>query len=484
LTDSADESMRAALRLHRANQHPEAIRAYKSVVARWPNLADAWYNLGILQRQAREYTQALDSYQKALAAGIARPEEVHLNRAVIYSDFLRDPATATAELQRALSINPYYTAAMLNLANIYDDFGGRAEASTLYAQILDLDRHAYEALARFANAQTPQSIDANLIARLEHALSVATSMTDRASLGFALGRLLDLTGQYHRAFAAYTQANRASLASVEGIVGRYDRAEQHAYIERLISSGTATAKARSDGAEPRPLFIVGMFRSGSTLTEQLLAGIPGVAAGGEIDFLPHLVCNELQPYFESLSNLSVERMDALAARYRAELTRVSASARFVTDKRPDNFLRIGLIKRLFPDAKIIHTTRNPLDNCLSIFFLHLDQQMSYAMNLADIGHYYREYRRLMAFWSSEFGSDIYDFDYDALVLDPEAQLRRLCEFLGLDWPGQVPAISSSAAIRTASVWQVREPLYRSSSGRHRHYSEELQILRDSLSDYL
>jgi hypothetical protein len=160
---------------------------------------------------------------------------------------------------------------------------------------------------------------------------------------------------------------------------------------------------------------------------------------------------------------------------------VSASAAYVTDKRPDNFLYIGLIKRLFPDAKIVHTTRNPLDNCLSVFFLHLDQQMSYALSLRDIGHYYREYQRLMSHWKGEFGVDIFDFDYDALVQDPHRRLGALCEFLGLPWSGQLPAVAArSAAVKTASVWQVREPLYKTSSGRAANYAGQLQELRDAL----
>jgi hypothetical protein len=226
-----------------------------------------------------------------------------------------------------------------------------------------------------------------------------------------------------------------------------------------------------------------MFRSGSTLTEQLLAALPGVAAGGEISFLPQTINAELTPFFESLAALSTERLDGIAARYRAEFMRVSAGAAFVTDKRLDNFLFIGLIKSLFPQAKIVHTTRDPLDNCLSIFFLHLEQQMSYALNLKDIGHYYREYRRVMAHWKSRYAGDIFDFSYDALVKDPQQQFKALCEFLGLQWPGEVPQVATrSAAIRTASVWQVREPLYTISSGRSRHYFNELQELGQELAD--
>jgi LPS sulfotransferase NodH len=117
--------------------------------------------------------------------------------------------------------------------------------------------------------------------------------------------------------------------------------------------------------------------------------------------------------------------------------------------------------------------------------LHLEQQMSYALNIRDVGHFYREYRRLMAHWNSEFAGDIFEFNYDALVKDPEPQFKALCEFLGISWPGQVPKVASrSAAIKTASVWQVREPLYSTSSGRSRHYFDELQELRQEIADLL
>jgi tetratricopeptide (TPR) repeat protein len=483
MTQVFEESMREAGRLHRLNEVAEAKAAYRAIVARWPKQPDAWYNLALLQRQTFHFDEALDCYRRALATGIARPEEVHLNRGVIFSDHLRDYASAAEELQQALTLNPGYTPAMFNLAGLYEDFGKRAEARSLYARILTLEPQAFEALARLANLQPPGSVQGALIQRLNDALATASLPSDRASLGFALGRLLDAAGEYREAFAVYTAANQASSLSAGSHVVPYDRSRHQAFIDRLISGGLPRASANGADIPPQPIFILGMFRSGSTLTEQLLAGLPGVAAGGEIDFLPRLINTELAPFFESLAALTSERLDGFAARYRSELLRVSASTPYVTDKRPDNFLYIGLIKRLFPGAKIVHTTRDPLDNCLSIFFLHLDQQMSYALSLKDTGHYYREYRRLMAYWKSQFADDIFDFNYDALVEEPQYQLKALCAFLGLPWSGQVPTTAvRSAAVKTASVWQVREPLYRTSSGRARHYAEELKELRDELSD--
>jgi len=483
LTGVPEAMLREATQLQRQNRVPEAIDAYQGILARWPGMADCWFNLAVLQRQARRLADALDSYQQALNAGVSRPEEAHLNRSVIYTDYLGQHAAAERELKAALSINPAFTPALLNLANLYEDLGRRPEAQAIYERILALDPRCFEALARFANLQPPTAADPILIERLKRAIADgAASAAERASLGFALGRMQDAAGDYPAAFAAIDAANQASRASAAPNIVSYDRAQQHAFVDRLISGGTMQPR-RLGEMRPRPIFICGMFRSGSTLTERLLSGIQGVAAGGEIDFLPRIVGSELLPFPESLAALPRRRLDDIAERYQAELKRVADTADYVIDKRPDNFLYIGLIKSLFPDARIVHTVRNPLDNCLSIYFLHLDQQMSYALDLKDIGHYFREYRRLMTHWKSMFGSDIFDFDYDALVKEPKPALERLCAFLGLEPPDALPQAAPAAlAVKTASVWQVREPLYRTSSGRSRHYAEQLTELRDYLAD--
>jgi len=226
-----------------------------------------------------------------------------------------------------------------------------------------------------------------------------------------------------------------------------------------------------------------MFRSGSTLAEQLLAASPQVARGGELDFLPQLVQSELAPFPASMAAVSDAALARLAAQYLASIARLFPGAAHVTDKRPDNFLLVGLIKSLFPDARIVHTTRDPLDTCLSIFFLHLDQRMSYALDLMDIGHYFRQYRRLMAHWKSLYGEDVLDFNYDALVREPRPAAQRLVAFCGLDWDEACLDLAHGAgAVKTASVWQVREGLYQRSSGRSRHYARELAPLAAELAE--
>ena len=488
MTDGAnpDPAVREALRLDREGHVREAIAAYERILEHRPALPDLWYNLAVLRRRNGQVVPALAAYGQALALGISRPEEVHLNRAVIYADYLRQDEAAETELKAALAANPRFIPALLNLGNLNEDLGRRDAARVLYERIRSLDPACFEALARCANLHSGVAAG-SLIGELRAALeNAAASPADRASLGFALGRLLDATGDYPAAFDAYADANRASRASAPPGTARYDCRRQQEIVDRLIAAPIAP-RPRTGGVKsrPQPIFICGMYRSGSTLIEQLLGAHPGVVNGGELEILPRLVASELVPFPEALATLGAERAAALAARYLDELARLFPGAEYVTDKRPENFLNIGLIKRLFPDARIVHTLREPLDNCLSIYFLHLDQRRAYALELMDIGHYFREYRRLMAHWKFLYGDDIIDLSYDALVADPQAERARLQQFLGLGAPAPgAPIAPAGRAVKTASVWQVREPIHRRSSGRARHYARQLGELRASLADLL
>jgi len=480
--------IREADALREAGRLGEAEAAYLSILGRWPALPDCWFNLGVVQRRSGRFEAALASYQQALMRGISGPEEVHVNRAVIYSDCLRQNEAAERELGEALRLNASYVPALLNLANLHEDRGERDEARALYERALALEPWCFLALARLANLLPADALDERLIARLREGLArPEASAADRAQIGFALGRALDARGDYGSAFAAYQAANRDSRASALPAVVRYDRAAQERVTEQLIAAPVRAPVVRTaTGApEPRPIFVCGMFRSGSTLAEQLIAGHPGVAAGGELELLPGMIARDLLPFPETLAAAPEAQLAQLAAQYRARVAALFPDAAYVTDKRPDNFFCIGLIKTLFPDALIVHTTRDPLDNCLSVYFLHLEPRMSYALDLMDTAHFYRQYRRLMAHWKQLYGAAIIDFDYDRFVRFPEATGSSLFEALGLEWdPRFLELPRSGRAIRTASVWQVREPLYRHASGRARHYMQELTPLREYLADLL
>lgn len=477
--DDPNAMVQAALRLDREGRVIEAIAAYHRVLDRWPQIAICWYRLAALERSAMQFDAALESYRRAVDHGLERPEEAHLNRGVIYADDLRQYDDAERELGIALELNLQYLPAWLNLGNLHEDLGRRDSAVAAYERILSLEPAHAQALARLANLRAFTAPDDPLIARLRAAIArLDIDAASRASLGFALGRALDATGSYEAAFETYAAANRDSRASLPAGAASYDRASHERFVDRLIATFGARREPARARADPKPIFVCGMFRSGSSLTEQILAGHPRIGAGGEVDYLPRLATGLLAPYPEAAAMLSPAQLAAHAEGYRTRLAQIAPRANYVVDKRPDNFLHIGLIKWMFPDAKIVHTTRDPLDNCLSIFFLHLDPRLGYALDLEDIGHYYREYRRLMKHWKELFGDDIVEFDYDRLVAAPEVAAPRLLASLDIEWDERcLAADPAQRVLKTASVWQVREPIYRRSSGRARHYAARLGAIR-------
>jgi cytochrome c-type biogenesis protein CcmH/NrfG len=478
-------AVRVAAQLAAGGRLEEAVSAYQALLVRDPDQPDCWYELGVLQRRLRRFQAALDSYAEALRRGVERPEEVHLNRGVIFADCLHQPAAAEQELRSALAVNPDYLPALQNLANLHEDLGRRKEALEAYERILALEPRAFTALARYAHIVPPIDEDP-LTERLRAALAGgAVKAADRASLGFALAHRLDAAGDSSAAFAAAEAANRASRES-GGKPAHYDRIAQERFIDALIAAFPSPRTGPTEpaaGAEGRPIFICGMFRSGSTLTERLLAGHPEVRAGGELDLLPALVQSELSPFPARMARQSDEALRALARSYLRQLRELFPGAPRVTDKRPDNFLLIGLIKALFPQARIVHTTRGALDTCLSIFFLDLDPRASWALDLLDIGHYYGQYQRLMAHWRTLYGADILDFSYESLVEEPAAAVQRLLGYCGLEWDERCLHPTGSAdPVKTASVWQVREPVHGRSRGRSSRYATEMSALASYLED--
>jgi tetratricopeptide (TPR) repeat protein len=461
-----------AASLRRAGRVDEAIAAYEELLGRDPDLSESWYNLGWLQRQARQYEEALASYQQALDRSVSDPEEVYLNRAVILSDHLARHREAEAELKTALEVRPDYLPALLNLGNLYEDRGDRQGAEDAYRRALAVAPDHALALSRLAGLVEPRSEAAeDLVSQLEGGLAASATPAAQTDLGFALGRLLDARGDYQRAFNAYEAANRASRAALGQNFTRYDRKAHERFVDRLIAAFPKIAERAA--ADTSPVFIVGMFRSGSTLVEQMLASHRGVESAGELDLIPTLVSG-IAGYPEAVKPAGSD-ISSWRDFYRRGLAPFTRDGALVTDKRPDNFLHIGLIKTLFPDAKIVHTRRNRLDNLLSLYFLHLDPGMAYALDLADAAHWYDQYERLMKHWKTLYPNDIFDVDYDALVHDPRPNIEQLLRFLGLEWEDDILDFHRRVAtIKTASVWQVREPLHARSSERWRSYERQLK----------
>lgn len=453
----------------------EAIACYQRFLARQPdiapNTANAHFNLALILRKNGQLDDALASYQRALKLGIDCPEEVHSNISVAYAELRRED-DAIKSLEAALGINPGYVPALFNLANRKEEAGDKAAALGLFQQIIDLDPRHYEALARLADVKDFTDAGDAIISKMRRAArKQAIDPQLRIDLYFALGKALNDCGTYDDAFANYQKANEHARQTMEP----YDRAGQELLTDQLIETFSADwfdkIEPLSDAA---PIFICGMFRSGSTLIEQVLASHPLVTAGGEIDFFIREVQQSLAPFPASMQDMNAERLGALASAYLDHLKKTFPEAKALTDKRPDNFLYLGLVRSLFPNARIICTTRNPLDNCLSVYFQQLGSAMNYATGLQDTAHYFTQHNRLMAHWRQLFGTNIIDLSYDELVQEPRPVLEKLLEFCGLEWSDNCLEFhKADNFVKTASVWQVRQPLYQKSSGRWRNYEAHL-----------
>ena len=478
--DPAEALMALASRLRAAGRADEAAQAYRRLLAIRPDLPDSWFNLALMERQCGRFAAALAAYDEAVRRGVSGPEEAWLNRGVIHADDLGRPDLALEDLEAALAIAPDWLPALLNLGNLHEDMGRREAAAQVYAQVLAVAPGHPVAMARAAGLARLTGPDDPVIAALRAALSrPGMDVADRAELGFALGRALDQVGAYDDAFVAYAAANAASRA-IDPEGARYDRAGHERFIDSLIAAFPAPAVPVA-GGEAGPVFICGLFRSGSTLVEQIMAGHSRVTGGGELGLVPGLA-RAVAGYPQALAGAGPEVFEQLRGLYLGGLKTARPQADVVTDKRPDNFLHIGLIKAMFPGARIVHTVREPLDVILSNWFLHLDRSMGHALDLGDLAHWHGQYVRLMRHWKTLY-PDILDLDYDALVVEPRPAIERLLGYCGLDWEAAVLDFHKAAApVRTASVWQVREPLYRRSSGRWRNYERHLDGVRAALGD--
>jgi len=455
-------------------RYADAAALLRQALALRPDHPDSWFNLGYVLRHTRAYHEALDAYAEALRHRVSGAEAVHVNRAAILSEYMERTDEAEAELRAALAINPAFLPAWLNLGGLMEDLGNAEAAADAYGHALRLTPGNGRARARLAAIRVHRDDTAAAIHDLEQRLQIgADSQDDAAELYFALGNALDAAGRYPEAFAAITQANRIN-AALRPSSRRYNRDTLTRLVDDLIAAFPTRPQGPPAVDGPEMLFICGMFRSGSTVIEQLLGRHPLVQIGGELELIPALVHERLTPYPAALHTLDADTLRDLRSAYLQTVTGNFPDARYVTDKRPDNFLHIGLIKTLFPDARILCTERAALDNILSIYFLNFADTINYSDRLEDAVHYFGQHRRLMTHWRAIFGDDIVTVSYDQLVQSPDQVLAEAWRALGLP-PTDPDAPHSKAppVIRTPSNWKARSALHTQSSGRWQNYAAEL-----------
>ena len=504
--------LESAIAHHKAGRAEAAERGYNDVLQRAPNQPDALNLLAVLAVEAGNHPAAADLFERAVA--MRRKDPVILNNFGNALFLTRRYEEALRNLEQALALNPDFADAWLNYGRTLNAAGRPMDALRAFAQLHRLkpdslgaktgEARAYtelgqfdkaEAAARALIAQAPESSSgyvalANLrkfkpddpeVATIEALLQSSNmSPSERRGLSYAAGKMFDDIGRYDDAFAQYDAAN-----SSRGLV--YDHAAIVRDYDLAIKTFTPKFfKDRRGWGSPstRPIFIVGMPRSGTTLVETVLGAHPSVYAAGELEGVKlldrqngELVQQDRSPYANA-PGLSWFGVDLLARRYLDFIGRKNSSAAHVTDKMPHNFQNLGLIATMFPNARIVHCRRHTLDTLLSCWMQNFNDGHAYSAKLTDAARHYAEYQRLMAHWQSVLPDRIHTVDYEAMVGDQEATTRGLLEFLGLDWdPACLQFHKVERTVLTASTWQVRQPLYTRSKGRWANYERHLGDVR-------
>ncbi|MDJ0944606.1 MAG: sulfotransferase [Kiloniellales bacterium] len=447
---AARQALKQGIALQKAGRLLGAARVYARLVKEDDRNADAWHLLGTVEIGRGNFDAAERLIGKALAL---QPDNAvfHHNLAYVLGAQSRT-GEAEAGYRRAVALDPDYAEAHFNLAQ--------------------------------SIRVTPGD---PLIASLQRLLTKPRlSQSARCFLGFAAGKVYDDLGDCDRAFGHYLEGNRAKGA-------RPNPAYGGAYLERILAvcdRALLATRPRGGGGRATPVFIVGMPRSGTSLAEQVLASHPAVFGAGELPYLDRIAealggrCPGDAVYPECLPAVPRPVLEGFAESYRKESLAPAAGAAVVTDKAPLNFRHLGLIALLFPEARIVHCRRDALDTCLSCFFQNFARGQEYSFDLAALGRFYRDYRRMMAAWAEVLPLEIFDLDYEDLVGDLEGVGRRLLAFCGLDWhPDCARFFETRRPVLTASRMQVRRPLYASSIGKWRRYAHHLGPLIEALGPY-
>jgi tetratricopeptide (TPR) repeat protein len=502
---------------HKAGRGEEAEKVYRSVLAKVPNQPDALNLLGVLAMEAGNHDAAFDFLERAVQA---RPKDpAVLNNYGNALSLVRRFEDAIKHLERALAIKPDMADSWLNLGRTLNFAGQGERALKCFQRLLDLKpdsqaaksgiSRAFLSLGRtqeaedtarelIAAAPTSSSgyvnlsnahkfkADAPEIARVEELMaSKDTSSKEMRGLQFAAAKMYDDVGRYDEAFRCFDAANKTQA-------GKYDaKALEQSYAD-LKKTYTQKFFEEHEGQgldSERPVFIVGMPRSGTTLTETIIGAHPQVHAAGELETIKRCEREMSDLVFrddgvhKNARQLSWVGIEVLAQRYldAIDVKTKNAAAVRITDKMPHNFQAVGFIALLFPKARIIHTRRSPFDTCLSIWQQNFNDAHAYARNLTDLGHHYAHYLHLMQHWREVLPGRMLEIDYEDLVENQEAVSRKLIDFVGLPWDEAcLRPQDVKRTVLTASVWQVRQPVYKRSAGRWKNYEKHLAPLRESL----
>jgi tetratricopeptide (TPR) repeat protein len=468
-------------------RYEDALRLLGDLLKLHPNEPKTLTNVARTQLMRGSIQQA----ERAVKAILAENPD-HLEALVLYGQICHDLDrfdAAIDHLEHALAMSPNDIDALNHYGIVLKSVGRLDDAHKAFIKALELQPRA---LGTYSNIGDLEKFtkDNPLFKAMTQIIEKAKEPEDERfmALHFALGKAYDDVGEGDKAFEHYSIGTRLKRAQL-----KYEEPEVFKFFDEIrgIFSAEFFKNPPFEGnPSEKPLFIIGMPRSGSTLTEQIIQSHPDVYGAGEIKTLSGCI-GQLRLKFPSLAKFPAmvpmmrpSQFSMVANNYLKAISAYSETAKRVTDKLLTNYYFAGFIHALYPKAKIIHTMRNPVDSCLSCFTKLFKDDMPHSYDLKELGRYYSKYWELMAHWRAVLPpGTMLDVQYESVVDDPETKAREIIAFIGLEWdPKCLKFHESDRPVKTASVSQIRTPIFKTSVGRWRRYGDKLNPLIDALKE--
>jgi tetratricopeptide (TPR) repeat protein len=468
-----------------ANELEKARETLEKTLELDPDQADARHALGMYYMHLGDHAGAIDHLERACEL---KPGDTHIQANVgISLGRLNRHEEALKHIEKALKLDDSNQFAYLGIAEILAEIGNMEESNKRLEQALRKYPTLGSVYGQLARNKKFSEQDSAFMRKAEKVLGRGMPAKERYSLLYGLGKMHDDCGHYDRAFDFFQQAN---LLQKKPFMLDAEQDLRKAMAKAFTPKSLKIFADRGHRSR-QPVFIVGMPRSGTTLMERIIASHPQGAGAGELPTMP-VLANSVFPVDDwrkaaarIQSTLTAEKIETLAERYLGILRQGKEDADRIVDKMPSNFLFVGFMKAIFPNATIIHAMRHPLDACLSCYFQAFGE-LRWANDMSQIAAFYTLYRRSMAYWHKALSEGtILDVQYEQLVEDPETHARRMIESCGLDWdPSALEFFRKKGVVRTASIAQARQPIYKTSRARWINYAKHLQPLVTELAPYL
>ena len=500
------------------NEFKDAVNDFNQAVLIKPDYAEAFYNLGVTLREMGDSQNAINAYQEALKhnnhypkahnnlgqiflvignldsaidhlewAAALQPEfaDAHNNLGSAYLGNNR-VSDAIESYKKAVTLNPNFSISFNNLGIGYQRLGEEALAAENFENAIAISPNYATAHHNLSSVKRFKSGDKQF-AQIESLLSQnELGQPDRIMLNFALAKAHEDMGNHKEFFKALNEANRLRKESSNY---SFDRSENHNHIVKKFFKKNTSKKEKKTSFKPaeiRPIFIVGMPRSGTSLIEQIISSHAEVYGAGELRNLTNLITPVLQNHIASEKfSLSIRELSSIRNEYLESLFKLNVSETVITDKWPLNFRNIGFILSALPEAKIVHVRRDARATCWSIYKNFFSGQGNgWAYSFDDLAKFYILYEEIMSYWHQIYPNKIYDISYEELTINQEKETRGLLDYCNLDWDQNCLKFHENKRdVNTASALQVRKKMYQGSSDVWRKYEKFLEPLVKSLKEY-